>query len=379
MLCNPIVDVDGTVLGVAQVINKNGAPCFTASDEAVFARYLQFCGIGLRNAQLYELSQLENRRNQVLLDLARMIFEKQSTIENIIFRILVHTLSLLQCERAQILLLTEETTDGDFYYYGRTYQDPYGYFNMTTTQARIANDCGLTSSSDGQSVGGSTSSTIATTTTATTTSSTSSSNASNADSETSPVPPVVGGNSPGGRSSFSFTRVFDLARSDVDKPDFEKLHQTPFEGRFPINVGVTGYVASTGETLNIADAYADPRFDAHVDDHASNEAGFRHRGILCMPIRNASRKIIGVAQLVNKLNGQPFNMNDINIFEGFAIFSGMGIENTQMFEKAVKAMAKQRVTLELLSYHASATDQEAAKFAVSSVFLYFSNRFFTKH
>ncbi|XP_017486672.1 PREDICTED: dual 3',5'-cyclic-AMP and -GMP phosphodiesterase 11A-like [Rhagoletis zephyria] len=268
MLCNPIVDVDGTVLGVAQVINKNGAPCFTASDEAVFARYLQFCGIGLRNAQLYELSQLENRRNQVLLDLARMIFEKQSTIENIIFRILVHTLSLLQCERAQILLLTEG-------------------------------------------------------------------------------------------SSFSFTRVFDLARSDVDKPDFEKLHQTPFEGRFPINVGVTGYVASTGETLNIADAYADPRFDAHVDDHASNEAGFRHRGILCMPIRNASRKIIGVAQLVNKLNGQPFNMNDINIFEGFAIFSGMGIENTQMFEKAVKAMAKQRVTLELLSYHASATDQEA--------------------
>lgn len=337
MLCNPIVDKDGTTIGVAQVINKNGTHCFTGSDEAVFARYLQFCGIGLRNAQLYELSQLENRRNQVLLDLARMIFEKQSTIENIIFRILVHTLSLLQCERAQILLLTEEPNDADFYYYGQSYQDPIAYFNMTPTQARIANDCGLTSSSD-QSMG---------------------STSSNADSENSPVPPLSA------RSSFSFTRVFDLARSDVDKPDFEKMQQTPFEGRFPVNVGVTGYVASTGETLNIADAYEDPRFDAHVDEHPSNESGFRHRGILCMPIRNASRKIIGVAQLVNKLNGQAFNMNDINIFEGFAIFSGMGIENTQMFEKAVKAMAKQRVTLELLSYHASATDHEASKFAVS--------------
>lgn len=31
----------------------------------VFASYLAFCGIGLRNAQLYERSKLENRRNQV--------------------------------------------------------------------------------------------------------------------------------------------------------------------------------------------------------------------------------------------------------------------------------------------------------------------------
>ena len=84
-----------------------------------------------------------------------------------------------------------------------------------------------------------------------------------------------------------------------------------------------------------------------------------------MPIRNATGKILGVAQLVNKLNKQPFNKNDENLFEAFAIFSGMGIENTQMFEKAVKAMAKQKVTLELLSYHASANEQEASKFAVS--------------
>lgn len=99
MLCNPIYDFDGEVMGVAQVINKNGQPCFMENDEHVFAKYLQFCGIGIRNAQLYERSQLENRRNQVLLDLARMVFEKQSNIENIIYRILIHILSLLQCER----------------------------------------------------------------------------------------------------------------------------------------------------------------------------------------------------------------------------------------------------------------------------------------
>jgi dual 3',5'-cyclic-AMP and -GMP phosphodiesterase 11 len=99
MLCNPIFDIQGEVMGVAQVINKKGTPTFTANDEHVFQQYLQFCGIGLRNARLYERSQLENKRNQVLLDLARMVFEKQSNIENIMYRILLHIQSLLQCSR----------------------------------------------------------------------------------------------------------------------------------------------------------------------------------------------------------------------------------------------------------------------------------------
>jgi dual 3',5'-cyclic-AMP and -GMP phosphodiesterase 11 len=102
MLCNPIFDIHGEVMGVAQVINKKGTPTFTSNDEHVFSQYLQFCGIGLRNAQLYERSQLENKRNQVLLDLARMVFEKQSNIENIIYRILLHIQSLLQCSRYEM-------------------------------------------------------------------------------------------------------------------------------------------------------------------------------------------------------------------------------------------------------------------------------------
>lgn len=39
---------------------------------------------------------------QVLLDLARMIFEEQSTIEHMVFRILTHTQSLIQCQRVQV-------------------------------------------------------------------------------------------------------------------------------------------------------------------------------------------------------------------------------------------------------------------------------------
>lgn len=265
LLCMPIKDTNGDVIGVAQVINKLGDQPFTKLDEEVFSSYLQFCGIGLRNAHLYEKSQLEVKRNQVLLDLARMIFEEQSTIEHVVFRILTHTQSLIQCQRVQVLL--------------------------------------------------------------------------------------VGG------SKVSFSRVFDFEANDLDITEDGESRTSPFESRFPINIGITGHVAATGEVVNIANAEEDPKFDPSVDDGT----GFKHKTVLCMPIKNSSGEIIGVIQLVNKFNDLPFTKNDENFVEAFAIFCGMGIHNTHMYEKAVIAIAKQSVTLDVLSYHATASLEDAQK------------------
>uniref|UniRef100_A0A182TAU6 Phosphodiesterase n=1 Tax=Anopheles maculatus TaxID=74869 RepID=A0A182TAU6_9DIPT len=260
LLCMPIKDASGDVVGVAQVINKQGDQCFSTADE-------KFCGIGLRNAQLYEKSQLEVKRNQVLLDLARMIFEEQSTIEHMVFRILTHMQSLIQCQRVQAsirILLVHEASKG------------------------------------------------------------------------------------------SFSRVFDFEANDLSGDDGD-ARTSPFESRFPINVGITGYVATTGETVNICNAYEDDRFDPSVDEGLN----FRHKTILCMAIKNSLSQIIGVIQLINKFDDLTFTKNDENFVEAFAIFCGMGIHNTHMYEKAIIAMAKQSVTLEVLSYHASATIDDA--------------------
>ena len=45
------------------------------------------------------------------------------------------------------------------------------------------------------------------------------------------------------------------------------------------------------------------------------QTGFKTRSILCMPIRNAQGRVIGVSQLVNKKDRTPFNKNDENLFE----------------------------------------------------------------
>lgn len=55
--------------------------------------------------------------------------------------------------------------------------------------------------------------------------------------------------------------------------------------------------------------------------------------------------------------------------EAFAIFCGMGIHNTHMYEKAIVAMAKQSVTLEVLSYHASASPDDAMRLTVREIIL----------
>src|SRR5712692_1187146 len=50
------------------------------------------------------------------------------------------------------------------------------------------------------------------------------------------------------------------------------------EIRFPIGVGIAGTVAKTGETINIPDVYADPRWNPESD----KRTGFKTRNLLTL-------------------------------------------------------------------------------------------------
>lgn len=78
---------------------------FTDKDIEVFGRYLTFCGIGIQNAQLFEMSVQEYRRNQILLNLARSIFEEQNNLECLVTKILTEARGLLKCQRCAVFLL----------------------------------------------------------------------------------------------------------------------------------------------------------------------------------------------------------------------------------------------------------------------------------
>lgn len=97
------------------------------------------------------------------------------------------------------------------------------------------------------------------------------------------------------------------------------------EIRMPIQQGLAGFVATTGEIVNIADAYKDPRFAQEVDQRL----GFRTRSVLCLPIHNKDGQIAGVLQLLNKKGG-PFNAADKGFLQAISIHVALALENAQL-------------------------------------------------
>ncbi|NXY89277.1 PDE2A phosphodiesterase, partial [Alcedo cyanopectus] len=98
-----------------------------------------------------------------------------------------------------------------------------------------------------------------------------------------------------------------------------------YEIRIPADQGIAGHVATTGKILNIKDAYSHPLFYRGVDD----STGFRTRNILCFPIKNENQEVIGVAELVNKINGPWFSKFDEDLATAFSIYCGISIAHVR--------------------------------------------------
>ncbi|KAM4600950.1 dual 3',5'-cyclic-AMP and -GMP phosphodiesterase 11A [Polymixia lowei] len=130
-----------------------------------------------------------------------------------------------------------------------------------------------------------------------------------------------------------------------------------------INNSIAELVASTGLPVNISDVCQDPRFDAEADQ----ASGFHIRSVLCVPIWNRTHQIIGVAQILNRLDRKTFNDADQRLFEAFVIFCGLGINNTMMYNQVTKTWAKQSVALDMLSYHATCSKVEVDRLKAAKI------------
>ena len=142
---------------------------------------------------------------------------------------------------------------------------------------------------------------------------------------------------------------------------------------FPINRGIAGHVATTGDIINLPDAYSDGRFDRTVD----KDTGFRTKSMLCVPVKNHRGEVVGVIQVINKQRrgggldiGEedehvgahdsplhpsrhmsthlvvPFSPANVRLLTAFSSQMAVAIENSRLFtetEKALnQALAEQR-------------------------------------
>jgi HD-GYP domain-containing protein (c-di-GMP phosphodiesterase class II) len=113
------------------------------------------------------------------------------------------------------------------------------------------------------------------------------------------------------------------------------------EIRFPADKGLAGYVVKTGEALNIPDAYSDPRFNPEVDKNT----GYHTKTILCMPIMNNNREIIGAFQVLNKIDG-IFTKNDEDLLIAIGGSASIALENAQLFDKQLQMYHEQKLLFE---------------------------------
>ncbi len=97
------------------------------------------------------------------------------------------------------------------------------------------------------------------------------------------------------------------------------------EIRFPVSIGLAGHVATTGEIVNVADAYQDPRFNPEFD----RRSGYRTRSLLGVPVVDREGRIIGVTEAINKSNGD-FDADDVDLLRAVASQIGVALENAKL-------------------------------------------------
>jgi len=115
---------------------------------------------------------------------------------------------------------------------------------------------------------------------------------------------------------------------------------------------IAGYVALTGEIVNIEDAYHLPSdVPYNINRRFDEDSGYRTKSILAVPMRNQKSKIVGVLQLINakrdfgaKLDSLSSVLQQVVPFTGrqqeivFSLTSqaAVALENSQLYEAIQK-------------------------------------------
>ncbi len=96
--------------------------------------------------------------------------------------------------------------------------------------------------------------------------------------------------------------------------------------RLPPGAGIAGAVARSGEPLIVNDAKADPRHYGEIDASTT----LHTRTLLCIPLKSKER-IVGVVEVMNKVDGRPFNEDDRDLLAALAVQSAIALENAQLY------------------------------------------------
>ncbi len=98
--------------------------------------------------------------------------------------------------------------------------------------------------------------------------------------------------------------------------------------RIPASEGIAGWVVEHGQPVLVPDVKKDERFYKEVD----RVSRFKTKSIVCVPLK-AKTKLIGVLELMNKVDGTAFTEEDVVLMSIFAYQAAMAIENARLYSE----------------------------------------------
>ncbi len=103
--------------------------------------------------------------------------------------------------------------------------------------------------------------------------------------------------------------------------------------KFPLDKGIAGYVVMTGQPIATSHVTQDARFDREF----AESTGYVPESILATPLLSGDR-IIGVMEVLDKINAASFGMQDMELLGMFARQAALAIDQAQQIRKVEQAL-----------------------------------------
>ncbi len=118
---------------------------------------------------------------------------------------------------------------------------------------------------------------------------------------------------------------------------FYPVHLYGKDGQ-PNNQMVAAYAALTGKTVNIVDAYSQEGFDFSGTRNFDKKTGYRSKAFLTVPMKNHEGEIIGVLQLINRMEPGTedigsFGPSDQRLAESLASQAAIALTNRHLINQ----------------------------------------------
>lgn len=108
--------------------------------------------------------------------------------------------------------------------------------------------------------------------------------------------------------------------------------------------GLVGWTFTNDESVSVDDAYSDERYNRIID----KMTGFKTKSVLCVPLKTINHAIIGVTQMLNKIEGN-FTENDIQLVKALTEQAAHVIQNKLTIDRIELAHNKELEFLEAMS------------------------------